>query len=185
MLAWYTITNPRLQDRKYQIKYENNCISRNRHRIKITQLNPVILVSFSSAEDSLSNDVKKYDTFSSQGTENPLFHFFVSPEQRSGRDYAITFSVCLVVRLVGWLSVCLSGWLYVCDTLVKVFVWNILISLFLHQFCLNLVQMILGYLFWTPGIISNVRFNKILNIFPHITVILFNALEYCFKCQKI
>ena len=43
-------------------------------------------------------------------------------------------------------SVWLSGWLYVCDTLVKVFVWNVLITLFLHQFCLNLVQMILGYL---------------------------------------
>ena len=36
--------------------------------------------------------------------------------------------------------------LYVCDTLVKVFVWNMLFSLFLHQFCLNLVEMILGYL---------------------------------------
>ena len=36
--------------------------------------------------------------------------------------------------------------LYVCDTLVKDFVWNMLISLFLHQFCFNLVQMILRYL---------------------------------------
>ena len=63
---------------------------------------------------------------------------FVSPEQRSGRDSLCDHFFCLVVRLVGWL--------YVCDTLVKVFVWNMLISLFLHQFCLNLVQMILGYL---------------------------------------
>ena len=29
---------------------------------------------------------------------------------------------------------------------VKVFVWNMLISLFLHKLCLSLVQMILGYL---------------------------------------
>ena len=36
----------------------------------------MILVSFSSGEDALSNDVKIYHTFSSQGTENPLFHFF-------------------------------------------------------------------------------------------------------------
>ena len=36
----------------------------------------MILVSFSSVEDALSNDVKKYEIFSSQGTENPLFCFF-------------------------------------------------------------------------------------------------------------
>ena len=36
----------------------------------------MILVSFSSAEDALSYDVKRYNTFSSQGTENPPFRFF-------------------------------------------------------------------------------------------------------------
>ena len=36
----------------------------------------MIFVSFSSAEDALTNDVKKYDTFSSQGTENLPFCFF-------------------------------------------------------------------------------------------------------------
>ena len=36
----------------------------------------MILVSFSSAEDALSNDIKKYKNFSSQGTENPPFRFF-------------------------------------------------------------------------------------------------------------
>ena len=36
----------------------------------------MILVSFSSAEDALSNDVKKYTTFRMQGTENPPFRFF-------------------------------------------------------------------------------------------------------------
>ena len=51
-------------------------ISRNGHRIKVTRPNSMILVSFSSAEDALTNDVKKYDTFTSQGTENPLFCFF-------------------------------------------------------------------------------------------------------------
>ena len=35
----------------------------------------MILVSFSSAEDDLFNDVKIYDTFRSQGTENPPFLF--------------------------------------------------------------------------------------------------------------
>ena len=36
----------------------------------------MILVSFSSAEDVWSNDVNRYNTFSSQGTENPPFRFF-------------------------------------------------------------------------------------------------------------
>ena len=36
----------------------------------------MILVSFSSAEDALFHDVKNYDTFRSQGTENMPFHFF-------------------------------------------------------------------------------------------------------------
>ena len=36
----------------------------------------MILVSFSSAEDALSNDVKKYTTFRMPGTENPPFRFF-------------------------------------------------------------------------------------------------------------
>ena len=36
----------------------------------------MILVSFSSTEDALTNDVKKNDTFSSQGTKNPPFRFF-------------------------------------------------------------------------------------------------------------
>ena len=39
----------------------------------------MILVSFSSAEDALFNDVKKYDTFRSQGTENLPFRFFGTP----------------------------------------------------------------------------------------------------------
>ena len=37
--------------------------------------NLMILVSFSSGEDALSNDVEIYHTFSSQGTENPPFPF--------------------------------------------------------------------------------------------------------------
>ena len=36
----------------------------------------MILVSFSSAEDIWFNDVNRYNTFSSQGTENPPFRFF-------------------------------------------------------------------------------------------------------------
>ena len=39
-------------------KFENDCISRNGHRIKITQPKLMILVSFSYAEVALSNDVK-------------------------------------------------------------------------------------------------------------------------------
>ena len=59
--------NSSLIGRKNQAKFENYCASRNVHRIKITVPNSVISVSFSSAEDALFNDVKKYDTFRSQG----------------------------------------------------------------------------------------------------------------------
>ena len=59
-----------------QAKFENDCVLRNGHRIKITQPNSMILVSFSSVEDALFSDVKKLDTFSLQGTENLRFRFF-------------------------------------------------------------------------------------------------------------
>ena len=65
--------------RKNPAKFENDCISRNGRRIKSTEPNLMILVSFSSAEDALSNDVKKYTTFRMQGTENPPFRFFGTP----------------------------------------------------------------------------------------------------------
>ena len=39
----------------------------------------MILVSFSSAENALTNDVEKYDTFSSRGTKNLPFRFFGTP----------------------------------------------------------------------------------------------------------
>ena len=56
-------------------KFENDRIFRNGHRIKITQPNLMILVSFSSAEDALSKDVKIFNTFYSQCTKNPPFRF--------------------------------------------------------------------------------------------------------------
>ena len=68
--------NSPLIGRKNPAKFENDCISRNGHRIKITQPNLMILVSFSSAEDALSNDVIICNTFSSQCTKNPPFRFF-------------------------------------------------------------------------------------------------------------
>ena len=43
---------------KNPAKFENDCISRSVHRFKITQPNLTILVSISSAEDVLYNDVK-------------------------------------------------------------------------------------------------------------------------------
>ena len=62
--------NSSLIGRKNTAKFENYCISRNGHKIKITQPNFMILVSFPFAEYALSNDVKN-NTFSSHGTENP------------------------------------------------------------------------------------------------------------------
>ena len=55
--------NSSLIGRKNQAKFENDCVSRNGHRIKITQPNSMILLSISSAEDALTNDVKNISYF--------------------------------------------------------------------------------------------------------------------------
>ena len=59
--------NSKLISSKNYAKFENYCISRNAHRIKFTQPNSMILVSFSSAEGALTKDLKEYEIFSSQG----------------------------------------------------------------------------------------------------------------------
>ena len=59
----FSLHNSSLVGRKNQAKFENGYISRNWHRIKITQPNLMILVSFSSGEDVLSNDVKNISHF--------------------------------------------------------------------------------------------------------------------------
>ena len=48
----------------------------------------MILVSFSSAEDVWPNDVNNYNTFSSQGTENPPFRFFWDTQ------YKVSSNIC-------------------------------------------------------------------------------------------
>ena len=48
----FSLQNSSLVSRKNQTKFENDCISRYRHRIKFTQPNLMILVSFSSGEDA-------------------------------------------------------------------------------------------------------------------------------------
>ena len=68
IMKGYSRHNSSLIGRKNRAKFENDCISRNGHRMKTTQPNLMILVTFSSAEDVWSNDVIKYNTFSSQGT---------------------------------------------------------------------------------------------------------------------
>ena len=67
--------NPSLIGRKNQAKFENDCVLTNGHRIKITQSNLMILVSFSSTGVAWFEDVKRYGTFRSQATENPPFRF--------------------------------------------------------------------------------------------------------------
>ena len=67
--------NPSLIGRKNQAKFENDCVLTNDHRIKITQSNLMILVSFSFAGVAWFEDVKRYGTFRSQATENPPFRF--------------------------------------------------------------------------------------------------------------
>ena len=76
IMKGYSRHNYSLIGRKNRAKFGNDRISRNGHRIKTTQPNLMILISFPSAEDVWSNDVNKYNPFSSQGTENPPFRFF-------------------------------------------------------------------------------------------------------------
>ena len=90
--------NSSLTGCKNRAKFENDRISRNSNRIKITQLNLNDLVSFSSAEDALSNDVKIYNTFSSQCTENPLFLFFWDT-----RYNATVVTFCRAYRIANFL----------------------------------------------------------------------------------
>ena len=51
IMKGYSRHNYSLIGRKTRAKFENDRISRNGHRMKITQPNLMILVSFSSAED--------------------------------------------------------------------------------------------------------------------------------------
>ena len=76
LMEGFSRHNSSLIGRKYQAKFENDCISRSGHRFKITQPNLMILISFSFAEDVTYNDVNTYDIFGSQGTENLPFRFF-------------------------------------------------------------------------------------------------------------
>ena len=71
--------NSTLIGRKNQAKFENDCISRNWHRIKITQPNSMILVSFSSAEDALTNDVKKMTRLARKVLKIRRFAFLGTP----------------------------------------------------------------------------------------------------------
>ena len=65
--------NSSLIGRKNQEKVENGCISRSGHRFKITQPNLMIMVSFSSVEDALSNDVFKKMTLLARRVLN-IYH---------------------------------------------------------------------------------------------------------------
>ena len=71
----YSRHNSSLIGHKNQAKFENDFVLRNSHRVNITQPNSMILVSFSSVEDVSFDDVKRYCTFRSQGTENLPFRF--------------------------------------------------------------------------------------------------------------
>ena len=51
-------------------------VFKNGHKIKITQPNSMILVSFSSAEDAVTNDVKHMTLLARKVLKNPPFRFF-------------------------------------------------------------------------------------------------------------
>ena len=73
--------NSSLIGRKNPAKFENDCISRNGHtcRFKITQPNLMILVSFSSAENALYNDVKNMTLLARRVLKIRLSAFFGTP----------------------------------------------------------------------------------------------------------
>ena len=74
--------------------------------MKSTEPNFMVLVSFSSAEDALSNDVKKYTTFRMQGTENPPFHFLGTPgidlqdQQRLARNQSCEMDLTHIIVFI-------------------------------------------------------------------------------------
>ena len=119
----FSLHNSSLVGHQNQAKCENDCISRNGHRIKITLPNLMILVSFSSGEDALSNDVKIYHTFSSQGTENPPFRFlggqpvyYIAPDVchlnnriKEIKNMHIEFSIILIIFVANLLHTGLWG----------------------------------------------------------------------------
>ena len=69
--------NSSLIGRKYRVKFENDRISRNGHRIKTIQPNLMILVSFSFAEDVWSNDVNKIILLARNVLKSPPFTLFL------------------------------------------------------------------------------------------------------------
>ena len=101
-----TILRSSVAGRKNPAKFENDCISRNGHRIKFTQPNLMILVSFSSTENLMM--YKKHNTFSSQGTENPPFRFFGTPGISSveSQKGVISFQRCSIENQKGAITAC-------------------------------------------------------------------------------
>ena len=75
----------------------------------------MILVSFSSAEDALSNDVKKYTTFRMQGTENPPFRFFGTP----GILSYVTSYTTLYIRKAKSMKILTRSLCYCCVTFMN------------------------------------------------------------------
>ena len=63
----------------------------------------MILVSFSSMEDAGFNDVKKYDTFRSQGTENQPFRIFWDTRYNMN-------SVESFILLIGYIHLVMPFW---------------------------------------------------------------------------
>ena len=62
----------------------------------------MILVSFSSWEDALSNDVKKYEIFGSQGNENPPFRFFGDTRYTCNCQQELNLDA-VHFEIIGWL----------------------------------------------------------------------------------
>ena len=97
--------NPSLIAGKNQVKFENDCVLTDGHRIKITQSNLMIFVSFSSTRVAWFEDVKRYGTCRSQATENLPFRFLWDTR------YIVYFFIhyhlksCSEQKHSGWISV--------------------------------------------------------------------------------
>ena len=91
--------NPSLIGGKNQAKFENDCVLTNGHRIKITQSNLMILVSFSSARVAWFEGVKRYGTFRSQATENPPFRFLWDTRYRAFICFSSFYACCVIPNL--------------------------------------------------------------------------------------
>ena len=101
-----TILRSSVAGRKNSAKFENDCISRNGHRIKFTQPNLMILVSFSSTENLMM--YKNITRLARKVLKIPRSAFFWTPGISSveSQKGVISFQRCSIENQKGAITAC-------------------------------------------------------------------------------